>query len=641
MRKQTVRILGLFLALVTVLAMLPLSVIAEEEAEDNNVAKVGESYYTTLADAVSEAEAGQTVELLRNAEGSGVIIDKDISINFGGYTYTFTTPAVGSTGTETLGFQIKKGNSVTLSNGKLQVSSVNQNDYAMLIQNYANLTVVDMTLDGTYLDRYVIKDYNYSYVLSNNSGKVSIEGNTTIIANDGGDAYAFDVCKYASYEPPVVTVNTKGEIKGMIEVSEEIEENLIIKGGAFTDLKNAIKYASSSAEIALAGNVVLDTAAVVDDTITLNLNNYSITLPEDTLGDGAFKVVQNGHLIINGNGTVNGEGNNIWDIAIFADGGKVTINGGTYTNEGENGDGEVDTAHFDLIYVKNGGEVIINGGEFECKTPVWTLNSNDTAKGTVTVKGGSFYQYNPASNVTENPAQNWVADGCAVTKNGDWYTVTDFAKLLEGSEDIKLESDVVMNNPVVFANNGAEKESRILDLNGHTLTATYFVAFSGADVIDTQTENKGRLIAEHLSLAADNAYLPINTERGYLFANIQFEKILKDYDAEAGTVTFHFWFGELESAVHALLKDGVSQNDVNLFVTVSWTSSDEMSTSRDFNYSDELIKTYFNAETEQSFTLTLSGLNGVEDVCISAAMTSWTTGVTVCGDDAVPGWVEE
>ena len=182
------------------------------------VAQIGKAKYETLAQAVAAAAPEATIELLAPVEGSGIVINKSITIDFGGKTYTFNSPAVGSSGTQTLGFQILKNNTVTLKNGKLNVAEEAKTDFAMLIQNYANLTIEKMELDGTKLDRHEIKDYNYSYVLSNNSGKVVI-ADTTIIANDNGDGYAFDACKYDSYVAPTVEVKGESVINGIIEVT--------------------------------------------------------------------------------------------------------------------------------------------------------------------------------------------------------------------------------------------------------------------------------------------------------------------------------------------------------------------------------------------------------------------------------------
>ena len=188
-----------------------------------SVAKVGEEYFTTLAEAVDAAtEENNTVTLLRDAEGKGVVINKNVTIDFGGHTYTFNE-GVGSTGTPSNGFQILKDNEVTLKNGTLQVSSEENvaKTFYTIIQNYANLTVEDMTLDGTYLDKWSTVENNWdSYTLSINSGNVDIKGETTIIANnEGSKAFAFDACKYANYSAPVVTLGEYVTVYGKVELS--------------------------------------------------------------------------------------------------------------------------------------------------------------------------------------------------------------------------------------------------------------------------------------------------------------------------------------------------------------------------------------------------------------------------------------
>lgn len=190
------------------------------------VAKIGDVHYRTLPLAVEAATAGQTVELIADATGAGVVIDKNITVDFGGKTYTINQ-AVGSAGTETLGFQILRNNTVTLMNGTLTSTTpvVAGKEVKMLIQNYANLTLTDMNL---------VDDTDHiQYVLSNNSGTSNINGATNITT----DAVAFDVYDYSSaggYAVPEVNVNTTGIIDGKIEVSESISNNLNISGGKFT-----------------------------------------------------------------------------------------------------------------------------------------------------------------------------------------------------------------------------------------------------------------------------------------------------------------------------------------------------------------------------------------------------------------------
>ena len=154
----------------------------------------------------------------------------------------------------------------------------------------------------------------------------------------------------------------------------------------------------------------------------IDIDGCTLSCPEGTKGDGIFHVMNGGTLTISGNGKLDGVNKTGWCMAIWADGGKVTINGGTYTNVGATGGDD----QYDLLYVKNGGVIEINGGYFESQTPRWTLNSNNQAPGTFVVKGGTFVGYNPAESYTDengtNPT-NFVADGYTVRQDGNLFTV--------------------------------------------------------------------------------------------------------------------------------------------------------------------------------------------------------------------------
>ena len=176
--------------------------------------------------------------------------------------------------------------------------------------------------------------------------------------------------------------------------------------------------------ITLSEDVEYETSTEINAPVAIQLNGNNISIPNDVNGDGVYRVVKGGYLTISGEGTINGVGKNEYNMAIWADGGKVVINGGTFTNKGAVGN---DNSHFDLIYVKDGGEVEINGGTFICETPKWTLNSNDTKPGKIIVKGGTFYKYNPSNSYTEPTSDggpvSFVPDGYKVVEDGDYFTV--------------------------------------------------------------------------------------------------------------------------------------------------------------------------------------------------------------------------
>ncbi|MDO5462398.1 MAG: hypothetical protein Q4F99_02790 [bacterium] len=206
------------------------------------VAEVNGVTYATLQDAYDNATAGATITLLADTEAPGIKIKKSIVLDLAGKTLTLTPPAVGSTGTETLGMQIlKTTESITIMNGTINVAASNktaEKPIKMLIQNYSlALTLSNVTLDGTNL---VKPDNSPIYVLSNNQGTVTIGAGTTITAPEGG--IAFDVCKYGKYTAPTVTVEAGATIGGTVEVdggtlkneSETALDVTIVSGGTVT-----------------------------------------------------------------------------------------------------------------------------------------------------------------------------------------------------------------------------------------------------------------------------------------------------------------------------------------------------------------------------------------------------------------------
>ena len=249
--------------------------VAEEAAA---VAAVGETKYATLADAVAAAQTGDVVTLLDDAKGAGIVIDKNITIDFHENTYDIIGPAVGSAGTTTLGFQILSGNTVTLKDGTITESAPAQNENGaidaavkMLVQNYSNLTLDNMVLDGSELGG------TGRYTLSNNCGTVELTGKTKIIADDN-KGIALDACEYASYAVPTVTIGKDCVVDGKLEVTGDAK--LVIEGGTFTDLANAVKYAEDGVAIKLLESTK-GAGIVIDKDITIDFggNTYDIVGP--------------------------------------------------------------------------------------------------------------------------------------------------------------------------------------------------------------------------------------------------------------------------------------------------------------------------------------------------------------------------
>ena len=305
------KILSILLVLSMALTLLPTAVLAEEAAgsggESEKVAAVYKNgndtdvvLHTTLVDAVSAAESGDTVKLLGDASGAGIFVakgEKTLTIDLGEYTYTCTGPAVGSRGTESQAFHLERGNTITVKNGAIVANST---DVKLLIQNYCKLTLEDVILDATKGSNDV------SYVLSNNFGSVNIIGNTSIKAKSGKCAFDLYYWPKNSYTDGVnVTVNTTGTITGKIEYGSdgsaaaemhdkcklEIKNgtfigsistyscndnaNIVISGGTFSNF-DCVKYMTDDAK------VVVDLGEKEVET-TVNLRAGDLTIKNGTL----------------------------------------------------------------------------------------------------------------------------------------------------------------------------------------------------------------------------------------------------------------------------------------------------------------------------------------------------------------------
>ena len=254
MKKSVLALLAVLMSvcLLTIGASAADGVPCEGGASCNHVAAIGDTHYDSLGDAVAAVGSGQTtIKLLRNANGDGVIVpsDRDIVFDLNNCTYTIDGTAVGSPGYETNGFQLLRDSTITFKNGKITSAKAK-----ILIQNYSNLTLENVTLDGSSLNG------TSPYTLSNNFGNVVIS-NSTITAKAEG--FAFDVYYWpdGGYADGVtVTVEGDSVITGKIEYGSDGTEanvaekaSLNITGGTFTGSLSTLNLGNNVASINVTG----------------------------------------------------------------------------------------------------------------------------------------------------------------------------------------------------------------------------------------------------------------------------------------------------------------------------------------------------------------------------------------------------
>ena len=217
------------------------------------------------------------------------------------------------------------------------------------------------------------------------------------------------------------------------------------------------------------------TVVATQDTVETDSNNnqydkaaaykgtQSFTGGTHTLNSGAIAQKVNDVAVnVSGNGTSvtitggyydGGEGGNNRCIQVNT-GATVTIKDGTFT-VGKNASGTGNS-----VVLCNGGTVNIEGGffytDYNWRGFFYVLNQQNSTPGTITVKGGTFVNYDPSKG-DDNLGGNFVASGYSViteTKaNGDkWYTVVSnsnfvgLKKVLTGGGNLNITSDIVDNS---------------------------------------------------------------------------------------------------------------------------------------------------------------------------------------------------
>lgn len=261
-----------------------------------SITKDGETtYYDSLqaaVDAVTTTEQ-TTIKLLKSTSGAGVkvagTVKRNLTFDMGGYTYTITS-GVGSSGTETNGFQLIKDNNITITNGTITAAPAEGQQVKILIQNYSNLTLENVVLDGRGMTDYS----GLNYTLSNNNGEITLKSGTVIQART--DEIAMDVCWAASYQNGArVTVEEGAEIQGTVELGlwgqdaySDNQSVLTVNGGTIT---GEVKLDSSISE-----DDISETIEALKTNVTINGGTFGSNVDAyvDSTDDAKAHIARNG-----------------------------------------------------------------------------------------------------------------------------------------------------------------------------------------------------------------------------------------------------------------------------------------------------------------------------------------------------------
>lgn len=319
----------------------------------------------------------------------------------------------------------RKTANLTLNGGNYQAK---ENDcYAVDVQDGATLTITSGTFNGNIHAVYVQKGTAYieggffavqqkypqagkenEFVLNcydanraNGTAKIIVTGGTFVNFNPA-DNYAEG--EHTNFVADGYTVVATRQANGDVWYTV-VEENA--NGLAFTDGEHVLNK-----------NVTVGAA----NGIAVKASGANTKL---TIEDGFY------------NGGANGNNKGIY----VTDGATVTIKNGTFT-VGSDAEGTGNS-----VVETNGGNVIIEGGffytDFKWNGFYYVLNQKNNNPGTITVKGGTFVNYDPSKG-DDNLKGNFVADGYKVKAEAHgedtWYIVTP---AVEAGEDGKISASDV------------------------------------------------------------------------------------------------------------------------------------------------------------------------------------------------------
>jgi hypothetical protein len=440
--------------------------------------------------AVTNAKSGDTITLGQDIkEGLGAVFkDKTVTVDFGGHTYTGYSGSVGSTGTETALFQLLKDSpTVTLKNGILNIATPTaaSGKFKRVLQNYCNLTLDNMIVDGTNL----LGDGPYT--MSNNHGDITIN-NSAIIAKEGG--VAFDVYYWpdGGYGDGVsVTVNNS-TINGKIEVTVDgkyaledgAKHQLTLTGGTLTGGLTAAQGAqlynegtTVISDVAMAGNIATEKGGAIfnsDDKTgakgNLTLNNVDL---KDNKANFGGAIWNEGTLTVTGGSF---EGNTATKAAgaIYnAADAKLTVDGVTFANNSSAKAGAINS-----MAGKNETTTTIKNSKFNNNSAVNGMGG--ALANSSNAENGSTEGFSGKMSLTDTAFSGNTARNGGALWNGVQWTVN----ITGGSFD--NNSAVTPAGSTYPAQGGAISNSGALNISGVTFSNNKTDGLGGA-IFNTKT----------------------------------------------------------------------------------------------------------------------------------------------------------
>lgn len=253
----------------------------------------------------------------------------------------------------------------------------------------------------------------------------------------------------------------------------------------YTTLEAAFGAAKDGDTITLINDAILSTTIYVhcDGDIIFDMNGKTVSLGATETDGGTIIFSGNSNVTISGNGTVDFNdsyltGNSSGRMFEVEQNATLTIENGTFE------------AGLTCVLADHNATVNIMGGYYSAyasySNKYWILNRQDGTQTRYFVYGGTFKNYDPSNSDTENPTDNFCADGYVSVQDGENYVVkpiadvavaqvgdTYYLTLAEAIENasnnqtVTLLSDVTENDTTLLVK---DQQAITLDLAGKNVS---------------------------------------------------------------------------------------------------------------------------------------------------------------------------
>ena len=370
----------------------------------------------------------------------------------------------------------------------------------------------------------------------------------------------------------------------------EVAENAVITAG-YTGYYNTLNYCLDNGNSTISGNGTIEgPKAASSAAIWVNAANQTLTI--------------DGNVTVKGGESTNTKDDNATAVNIYN--GKLVINNGTFIS-GIDATGNNSPA---IYLTPRAGETAvleINGGVFKSVSDnaEFLINCLDEARSRcqISIKGGTFYGFNPADNNAEGAHTNFVAEGYEVKQNGDVYTVVE-------STSIPVTSQDELNDAITTGTTQGQSATVTLPSNS-TFTLDNGIANEGSKSRDITFVGDGTQTFDVVTNATTAEGGELNYQRGssFTFKNMiiqagegNFDGIVCDELTYVGCTIK----GKLTLYGKATFVDCIFENDMaDQYSIWTWGGTDVKFDGCTFNTNGKAILLYGQATAEKPTNLTV------------------------------------